>query len=157
MSATHEQTWLTQAAYDRLVAELENLLTFARQDIAQRIQEAREEGDLKENGGYHAAKEEQAKIEARIVRLEEILSSSPETHGIVQQGTVVKLTMNGSEMEFLLGSAEIAEGTGIEVYSPDSPIGQIVLGAKIGDELTFTAPNGKQREVKILDVKHFNG
>ena len=162
MSATHEQTWLTQAAYDRLVAELENLLTFARQDIAQRIQEAREEGDLKENGGYHAAKEEQAKIEARIVRLEEILSSSvvgeaPETHGIVQQGTVVKLTMNGSEMEFLLGSAEIAEGTGIEVYSPDSPIGQTVLGAKIGDELTFTAPNGKQREVKILDVKHFNG
>ena len=68
MSATHQQTWLTQAAYDRLVAELENLLTVARQDIALRIQEAREEGDLKENGGYHAAKEEQAKIALQELR-----------------------------------------------------------------------------------------
>ena len=162
MSATHQQTWLTQAAYDRLVAELENLLTVARQDIALRIQEAREEGDLKENGGYHAAKEEQAKIEARIVRLEEILATSvvgeaPETHGVVQQGTVVKLTMNGSEMEFLLGSAEIAEGSDIDVYSPDSPIGQVIIGAKIGDEVKFFAPNGKERDIKIIDVRHFNG
>ncbi len=156
------QTWLTQAAYDRLATELEYLLTVARQDIAKRIQEAREEGDLKENGGYHAAKEEQGKIESRINRLEEILANSvvgesAKDDGVVAQGTVVSLTMNGSEMTFLLGSAEIAEGTDIEVYSPDSPIGKVILGAKVGDNVTFFAPNGKEREINIVDVKPFVG
>ena len=156
------QTWLTQAAYDRLATELEYLLTVARQDIAKRIQEAREEGDLKENGGYHAAKEEQGKIESRINRLEEILANSvvgesAKDDGVVAQGTVVSLTMNGSEMTFLLGSAEIAEGTDIEVYSPDSPIGKVILGSKIGDNVTFFAPNGKEREINIVDVKPFVG
>ena len=162
MSEQHEATWLTQEAYDRLSKELEYLLTVARQDIAKRIQEAREEGDLKENGGYHAAKEEQGKIEARINRLENILATSVvgearESHGIVEQGTIVKLTMNGSEMEFLLGSAEIAEGSEIDVYSPDSPIGQGSMGAKIGDQLTFVAPNGKERSIEIIEVRNFEG
>lgn len=162
MSETPEATWLTQEAHDRLASELEYLLTVARQDIARKIQEAREEGDLKENGGYHAAKEEQGKIEARAARLENILanavvSEARESNGIVEQGTVVKLTMNGSEMEFLLGSAEIAEGTEIEVYSPDSPIGTAILGAKIGETVSFFAPNGKEREIKILEVKNFLG
>ena len=162
MSETHEATWLTQEAYDRLASELEYLLTVARQDIAKKIQEAREEGDLKENGGYHAAKEEQGKIEARAARLEAILANAVvgearESNGIVEQGTVIKLTMNGSEMEFLLGSAEIAEGSDIEVYSPDSPIGTAILGAKVGDTVSFFAPNGKDREFKILVVKNFFG
>jgi transcription elongation factor GreA len=162
MSETPEATWLTQEAHDRLASELEYLLTVARQDIARKIQEAREEGDLKENGGYHAAKEEQGKIEARAARLENILANAVvgearESNGIVEQGTVVKLTMNGSEMEFLLGSAEIAEGTEIEVYSPDSPIGTAILGAKIGETVSFFAPNGKEREIKILEVKNFLG
>jgi transcription elongation factor GreA len=157
-----QPTWLNQAAYDRLLAELEQLITVARHDIAKRIQEAREEGDLKENGGYHAAKDEQGKIEARIARLEEILATSvvgdaPATHGVVEQGTVVTLTLNGSENKFLLGSAEIGEGTDITVYSPDSPIGKAILGAKIGDELSYLAPNGRQIAVKILAVEHFNG
>lgn len=158
----HEPTWLTQEAYDRLSSELEYLLTVARSDIAKRIQEAREEGDLKENGGYHAAKEEQGKIEARINRLEEILANSVvgevrESNGVVEQGMVVKLNMNGSELEFLLGSAEIAEGSEIEVYSPDSPIGQVIMGAKVGDKVAFFAPNGKEREIEILEVKNFAG
>lgn len=162
MSETPEATWLTQEAHDRLASELEYLVTIARQDIARKIQEAREEGDLKENGGYHAAKEEQGKIEARAARLENILANAVvgearESNGIVEQGTVVKLTMNGSEMEFLLGSAEIAEGTEIEVYSPDSPIGTAILGAKVGETVTFFAPNGKEREIKILEVKNFLG
>ena len=76
MSETNDASWLTQEAYDRLADELEYLLTIARGDIAKRIQEAREEGDLKENGGYHAAKEEQGKIESRINRLEEILATA---------------------------------------------------------------------------------
>jgi transcription elongation factor GreA len=162
MAETPDATWLTQEAYDRLAAELEYLLTVARQDIAKKIQEAREEGDLKENGGYHAAKEEQGKIEARAARLENILANSvvgeaKESHGIVEQGTVVRLNMNGSELEFLLGSAEIAEGSDIDVYSPDSPIGTAIMGAKVGDKVSFFAPNGKEREIEILEVKNFLG
>ena len=157
-----ETTWLTQEAYDRLSAELEQLVKFGRKEIAKKISEAREEGDLKENGGYHAAKEEQGKIEARAARLENILANAVvgearESNGVVEQGTVIKLTMNGSEMEFLLGSAEIAEGSDIEVYSPDSPIGTAILGAKVGDTVSFFAPNGKEREIKILEVKNFLG
>jgi transcription elongation factor GreA len=157
-----QPTWLNQAAYDRLLGELEQLITVARHDIAKRIQEAREEGDLKENGGYHAAKDEQGKIEARIARLEEILATSvvgdaPATHGVVEQGTVVTLTLNGSENKFLLGSAEMGDGTDITVYSPESPVGKAILGAKIGDELSYLAPNGREISVKILAVEHFNG
>jgi transcription elongation factor GreA len=156
MSETNDATWLTQEAYDRLANELEQLLTVARADIAKRIQEAREEGDLKENGGYHAAKEEQGKIESRINRLEEILATAqvgeaPKAHGIVQQGLVISVELNGSEKKFLLGSAEINDED-IEVYSPDSPIGSAIMGKKIGEQLDVYLPNGKTIQVKILDV-----
>jgi len=156
MSEMNEATWLTQEAYDRLADELEHLMTFARADIAKRIQEAREEGDLKENGGYHAAKEEQGKIESRINRIEEILSTAqvgdaPKAHGVVAQGLVITVNLNGSEKKFLLGSAEISDDS-VEVYSPDSPIGSAILGKKIGEELEVFLPNGKAVAVKILAV-----
>jgi transcription elongation factor GreA len=156
MSETNDATWLTQEAYERLADELEQLLTVARADIAKRIQEAREEGDLKENGGYHAAKEEQGKIESRINRLEEILATAqvgeaPKAHGVVQQGLVISVELNGSEKKFLLGSAEISDED-IEVYSPDSPIGSAIIGKKIGEQLDVYLPNGKTIQVKILDV-----
>ncbi|MDE2591663.1 MAG: transcription elongation factor GreA [Actinomycetales bacterium] len=162
MTSSNEATWLTQEAHDRLRDELIYLLETARKDIARKIQEAREEGDLKENGGYHAAKEEQGKIEARIARLESLLASAevgeaPEADGEVRQGMIVKISLRGNEMEFLLGSAEIAEGTDIEVYSPDSPLGSAILGAKVGDKTTFFAPNGREMEVEILSVRHFEG
>lgn len=162
MSSAHEATWLTQEAHDRLSSELVYLLDVARKDIARKIGEAREEGDLKENGGYHAAKEEQGKIEARIARLETLLASAqvgeaPESNGVVGQGLIVKITLGGSEMEFLLGSAEIAEGTDIEVYSPDSPLGSAIMGHKVGDSLSFFLPNGREKEVEILEVRHFEG
>ena len=101
MSEPNEATWLTQEAYDRLADELEYLITVARGDIAKRIQEAREEGDLKENGGYHAAKEEQGKIEARLNRIEEILATAqvgqaPAAHGVVEQGLVITVNLNGT-------------------------------------------------------------
>jgi transcription elongation factor GreA len=156
MSETNDASWLTQEAYDRLADELEYLLTIARGDIAKRIQEAREEGDLKENGGYHAAKEEQGKIESRINRLEEILATAqvgepPKAAGVVQQGLVISVELNGSEKKFLLGSAEISDDE-IEVYSPDSPIGSAIIGKKIGEQLDVHLPNGKTIQVKILDV-----
>ena len=156
MSETNDVSWLTQEAYDRLADELEYLLTVARGDIAKRIQEAREEGDLKENGGYHAAKEEQGKIESRINRLEEILATAqvgetPKAAGIVQQGLVISVELNGSEKKFLLGSAEISDED-IEVYSPESSIGSAIMGKKIGEQLDVHLPNGKTIQVKILDV-----
>ncbi len=156
MSEMHEAGWLTQEAYDRLASELEQLVSFGRSDIAKRIQDAREEGDLKENGGYHAAKEEQGKIEARINRIEEILATAtvgeaPKAHGVVEQGLVVTVNLNGSEKKFLLGSAEINDDS-VEVYSPDSPIGSAILGKKVGEELEVFLPNGKAIKVKILGV-----
>lgn len=152
----HEASWLTQEAYDRLEKELSTLINFGRGDIAKRIQEAREEGDLKENGGYHAAKEEQGKIEARINRIEQILSTAqvgdaPKAHGVVEQGLVITVNLNGSEKKFLLGSAEISDDS-VEVYSPDSPIGSAILGKKVGDDLEVFLPNGKAIKVKILKV-----
>jgi transcription elongation factor GreA len=156
-----EPTWLTQEAFDRLAAELEHLLTFGRTDIARRIGEAREEGDLKENGGYHAAKEEQGKIEARIYRLERILESAvvgepPASHGVVEQGMLITVELNGSETKFLLGSAEIADAE-TTVYSPSSPIGNAILGKKVGESASYKTPMGKEISVKVLKVETFAG
>jgi len=110
-----QTTWLSQEAYDRLKDELADLITNKRSEIAKKIQEAREEGDLSENGGYQAAKEEQGRIEARINRLEEMLANAevgeaPESHGIVEQGVVVSCELNGNPTKFLLGSQEIFGG-----------------------------------------------
>jgi transcription elongation factor GreA len=156
MSDATEGTWLTQEAYDRLAAELHQLINFGRKEIAKKISEARDEGDLKENGGYHAAREEQGKIEMRIARLEEILADAvigeASADGKVEAGTIVTLTLNGNEQHFLLGSPEISEGTDLDVFSPDSPLGQSILGLAVGDETSYAAPNGKVFAVKILAV-----
>lgn len=160
---------LTQEAYDRLKSELEQLILVERHEIAKRIQEAREEGDLKENGGYHAAKEEQGKLEARINRLEEMLANATvgqadASDGIVKQGLLVVCEINGKPNEFFLGSHEIFEGTKYEqeiedgdfsVYSPDSPIGQAIEGKKVGEKVSYSAPNGKEISVEIRQVKNF--
>ena len=156
------QTWLTQEAYDRLKAELDQLVNVERAAIAKKIQEAREEGDLKENGGYHAAKEEQGTIEARIARLTQILKDSvvgeaPESSDTVTQGMVITVELNGKKTEFLLGSAEMADNTDLTVYSPESPLGRAIIDAKIGDTVEYKAPTGKTITVKILAVEHFNG
>jgi transcription elongation factor GreA len=156
-----EITWLSQEAYDRLKDELADLMTNKRSEIAKKIKEAREEGDLSENGGYQAAKEEQGRIEARINRLEGMLVNSqvgeaPESHGVVQQGVVVTCELNGNETKFLLGSSEILEGTDseLDVYSTTSPIGAAVMGHKIGEEIEYEAPNGKKIKVKITGVEN---
>ena len=155
-------TWLTQEAYDRLQAELDNLINVERAAISKKIQDAREEGDLKENGGYHAAKDQQGIIEARIARLTQILANSvvgesQESSDTVAQGMVITIELNEKKMEFLLGSAEMAENTDMSVYSPDSPMGIAIMGAKIGESVSYTAPNGKTLTVKIVSVKHFEG
>lgn len=155
--------WLTQEAHDRLTAELEHLSTTGRAEIAKRIEAARDEGDLKENGGYHAAKDEQGKIEARIRTLTELLRTAlvgvpPTAHGVVEPGTVVTATILGDEERFLLGNREIVgDESDIDVYSEASPLGQAILGAKIGDTVSYTAPSGKEIAVTIVDVSTYTG
>lgn len=155
-------TWLTQDAYNRLTAELEHLKSKGRAEIAEKIDAARQEGDLKENGGYHAAREEQAKQEARINQLTALLrdaqvGEAPPDDGIVESGMVVTATVAGRERTFLLGSREAAPGLGIEVYSESSPLGAALMGKKSGDTTSYVAPNGATIEVKIGDVKPFQG
>ena len=162
MTDSSEGTWLTQEAYDRLAAELSQLVNVGRKEIAKKISEARDEGDLKENGGYHAAREEQGKIEMRIARLEQLLADAVvdderESNGTVTAGTIVTLTLNSNEQRFLLGSPEISEGTEIDVFSPESPLGIAILGLAVGDETSYAAPNGKVFAVKIVNVETFIG
>jgi transcription elongation factor GreA len=162
MTDSSEGTWLTQEAYDRLAAELSQLINVGRKEIAKKISEARDEGDLKENGGYHAAREEQGKIEMRISRLEQLLADAVvdderKSDGTVTAGTIVTLTLNGNEQRFLLGSPEISEGIEIDVFSPESPLGIAILGLAVGDETSYAAPNGKVFAVKIVNVETFIG
>ncbi len=162
MSATVVKTsYLTQEAFDRLKAELEELSGPGRADIVAKIEAAREEGDLKENGGYHAAREEQGKNEARIRQLTQLLENAiigetPPDDGIVEPGMLVTVEIFGDKETFLLGSREIADGS-LQVYSEQSPIGSAVTGHKAGDTVSYEAPNGKQVDVKILDAKPFTG
>lgn len=160
MTDTAGTTWLTQETFDRLKAELEELSTTGREEIAKRIEEAREDGDLKENAGYHAAKDEQGKIEARIRELEHMLKSAtvgeaPEASGVVETGTVVTATVGGREQKFLLGSREMASQTELRVYSTESALGEAILGLEVGATTTFLAPSGKDVEVKIIKVETF--
>jgi len=160
MANDNAVTWLTQEAFDRRTAELEELSGPGRLEIAKKIESAREEGDLKENGGYHAAKEEQGKIEARIRVLTELLRTAtvgeaPADDGIVHPGTVVTATVLGDEETFLLGSREIAGDSDLDVWSEGSPLGTAIMGLKVGDETHYLAPSGKSIPVKILKVEKY--
>jgi transcription elongation factor GreA len=155
--------WLTQQTSDRLHAELENLRGPLRAEVIERISAARDEGDLKENGAYHAAKDEQGKMEARIRQLEEMLDphkftteTSPDDN-TVSAGKVVTYRYAGDDDEvFLLGAREIAEDhTAMDVYSPESPLGAALLGAKAGETVDFEQPNGKVAKIEIVSAVPF--
>ena len=160
---TARVTWLTQEAYDRLKAEYEHLTGPARVEIARKIEAAREEGDLRENGGYHAAKEEQGKMEARIRQLRQLLDNAkvgeaPADDGIVEPGMVVTVRYEGDDdtLTFLLGSREDG-GKPIDVYSPNSPLGSALLGKKVGDTASYELPNGNKATVTVVDAKPYTG
>lgn len=161
MPTEHPETWLTQEAFDRRSGELEHLSGEGRTEIAKKIEAAREEGDLKENGGYHAAKEEQGKMEARIRVLTELLRHAkvgvaPTNAGVVASGTVVTAKIQGDDSVFLLGSREIVDAdSDLQVYSEGSPLGTAILGHKVGDSLTYTAPNGRDISVEIVKVEPY--
>jgi transcription elongation factor GreA len=156
-------TWLTQEAYDRLKAELDYLSGPGRADIAKKIEAAREEGDLRENGGYHAAKDEQGQIEARIVTLQHILGNArvggpPRTDGVVGPGMTVtiRFVKDDEEVTFLLASRE-ESGSPIDVYSPRSPLGAAIMGKKVGETATYSLPNGRASTVEILEAVPYAG
>ncbi|WP_166349108.1 transcription elongation factor GreA [Phytoactinopolyspora limicola] len=166
-AASDNVAWLTEDAYKRLQDELEYLMGPARTEIAKRIEAARAEGDLSENGGYHAAKEEQGKQEARIHQLQQLLQrakvgETPADDGIVEPGMIVEIKFAGDdEVErFLLGSRELAsldESVELEVYSPQSPLGAAINGKKAGSTASYEAPNGRTVKVEILTVKPYTG
>jgi transcription elongation factor GreA len=156
-------TWLTQDAYDRLKAEFDHLSGPGRIEIAQKIEAARSEGDLRENGGYHAAKDQQGMQEARIRQLAHILQTArvgepPRTEGVVGPGMTVTVRFEGDddEVTFLLASRE-ESGAPIDVYSPKSPLGSAISGKKVGETATYTLPNGRSSTVEIIDAVPYVG
>jgi transcription elongation factor GreA len=156
-------TWLSQEAYDRLQAELNELIA-GRPAIAAEINARREEGDLRENGGYHAAREEQGKQEFRIRQLQELLRTAQvgekPTSDVVAPGCVVTIHFDDDTEDtetFLLGSREIAATTDLTVYSPESALGKSILGSRPGQTVTYTAPSGAEIKVTVVRFEAYEG
>jgi transcription elongation factor GreA len=156
-------TWLTQEAFDRLSNELEQLIA-NRPMMAKEINDRREEGDLRENGGYQAAREEQGKQEGRIAQLQALLreakvGEAPVSDGVAGPGTVVTVRFDGDDEDetFLIGSREEAETAGIEVYSAASPLGKALTGAREGDTVEYETPTGRTMKVTLVSTKPFTG
>lgn len=154
MGTTHH---LSQAAFDRLKAEHDDLTTRGRVEIARKIESARELGDLSENGDYHAAKEEQGKMEGRVRQLASMIENAEivEAEGgeAVGHGSVVGIRYAGDDdvEKYLIGSIEERHDD-LDVISPSSPLGEALSGAKPGDDVSFTAPTGAQLTVTVVSV-----
>lgn len=157
-------TWLTQEAHDRLREELDQLSGPGRAEVVARIASAREEGDLKENGGYHAAKDEQGKLEARIRQLTQLLrdarvGEAPMAAGMAGPGMVVTVRFAGdAEPErFLIGSREDHGARDLEIYSAQSPLGKALAGHRAGDTVEYQLPNGQTMAVELLEATAYAG
>ncbi|MDQ2837118.1 MAG: transcription elongation factor GreA [Actinomycetota bacterium] len=160
---TASTNWLTQDAFDRLSKELEALIA-NRAAMAQEINDRREEGDLKENGGYHAAREEQGKQEGRILQLTQLLRDAkvgepPTSEGTAGPGMVVTIRFEGDEdtETFLIGSREESGTTELDVYSSVSPLGKALTGAKEGATVSYSTPTGKTLSVTLITAKPYAG
>jgi transcription elongation factor GreA len=153
MAETHH---LSRTAFERLQEEHKQLSTFGRIDIARKIETARELGDLSENGDYHAAKEEQGKMEGRIRQLEVLIKNAEIVEvgdsDVVVTGYIVGIKYEGDDEpeRFLIGSIEERHDD-FEVISPGSPLGQALLGHKVGDIVDFDAP-ARVLKVEIVTI-----
>ncbi|GAA4856773.1 transcription elongation factor GreA [Saccharopolyspora cebuensis] len=161
MSET-QVTWLTQDAFERLKTELDELVA-NRPVIAAKINDAREEGDLRENGGYHAAREEQAQVEGRIRQLQELLRTAqvgdvPTESGVAMPGSVLTVRYDDEDdtEKFLLANREEGAHGDIEVYSPESPLGKALLDAKEGETREYELPNGGTMKVTLVKAEPFS-
>ncbi|MEO7095756.1 MAG: transcription elongation factor GreA [Polyangiales bacterium] len=154
MAQTHH---LSQKAYDRLKAEHDELTTVGRIDIARKIEAARELGDLKENGDYHAAKDFQGQMEARIRQLAGMIENAEildDTDGeIVEPGAVIELRYEGDDDvdKYFYGSVE-ERGIEHDIISPRSPLGVALVGKKVGDKVDFTSPTGAELTVEVVSI-----
>jgi transcription elongation factor GreA len=160
-SSDDTATWLTQEAHARLSNELAELVA-NRPVIAKEINDRREEGDLRENGGYQAAREEQAKQEGRILQLQALLrdakvGEAPTTEGTAGPGMVVQVRFDADDdvEEFLIGSREEAATANLEVYSAASPLGKALTGAHEGATVSYDTPTGKTMRVTLLSARPF--
>ncbi|MCL1923229.1 MAG: transcription elongation factor GreA [Propionibacteriaceae bacterium] len=162
-----ETIWLTAEAYAGLRKEYDYICGEGREIITARIAQAREEGDLSENAGYHAAREEQGHNELRIARLKTILDNAEvgeagQSNDEVRPGVKVTIAYGGDLDDtdtFLLGSRELLsldDSLDLSVYSPQSPVGSAVLGGKVGDDISYEAPNGKQISITIVAIEGFS-
>ena len=150
---------LSRSAYERLTAEFDDLTTRGRIEVAEKIERAREMGDLSENGDYHAAKDEQGHMEGRIRQLEHLLENSEiieaGADGIVAAGTIVTIAYEGDSDDgaerYLVGHIE-ERAAGLDVISPTAPLGAALLGAEAGQWVSYEAPNGELR-VRVLKVE----
>jgi len=154
MAPTHH---LSQKAFDRLKAEHDELTTVGRVDIARKIETARELGDLKENGDYHAAKDFQGLMEARIRQLASMIENCEIVEGtdgdVVEPGTTVELRYEGDDDTdtFFYGSVE-ERGIDHDIISPGSPLGKALVGAKPGDQVDFDSPTGATLTVEVVAI-----
>jgi len=150
LSDQAQGTQLTQETYDRLVAELEDLTTRGRNEIATTIEAARALGDLSENGDYHAAKDTQGKMESRIRQLQALLKTATVVEdtgrdGSVSPGSIVTLRYDGDAEDdtqrYFVGSIEERRGD-MPVVSPSAPLGKALLGKRAGTTVEYEAPGG---------------
>lgn len=158
--------WLTQEAYDAASAELEHLKGPGRAAVTAKIARARDEGDLSENAGYHAARDEQGQQELRIRQLETMLRQAQvgeaPSGDEVSPGCLVTIAYDDDPEDtdtFLLGSRELigVTDTAIDVFSPQSPLGAAIVGAKKGQKVSYAAPNGSTINVTILEFGVYSG
>jgi len=150
------ETFLSQEAYDRLSAELEDLKTIGRPQISAEIEVARAHGDLRENAEYHAAKDEQGRMEARIRQIDALLRDAVigerTTADEVAPGVVAVLDVAGDEETYLVGSREDRHPD-LDVLSSDSPMGRSLLGARAGDQRSFSTPAGTSIDVRVISLR----
>lgn len=159
-----KKQYITPETKAKLEAELQNLIDH-RPVVAAEINERREEGDLKENAGYDAAREMQDQEEARIKQISEILSNSTTERagveeGVAHIGSVVHVYYNGDEDNketFLIGTrAAASDNKDLETYSEQSPLGAAIVGAREGETREYTAPNGNTISVTIVTAAPYD-
>jgi transcription elongation factor GreA len=151
---------LTPEGLDKLKDEIEHLSTVKRREVAERIKEAREFGDISENSEYDDAKNEQAMLEARIASLEEklrsasVIDASELDSNVVRVGSLVSVKDEGSGKSLkytIVGSTEANPSE--NRLSNESPVGKALVGRKKGDAVKVTLPSGKQRELTVTGIQ----
>ncbi len=157
---TEDTVWLTPTAYEKVKVELEGLLGDGRRQMEERLSEARSHGDIRENADYDAAKDEQALMEARIRQLQHTLDTAEvrdvEDTGTVQVGSVVTVVDgDGDPIEYLVAHQE-NKVPGFLLASPGSPLGRALIGAAVGDDVSYEAPGGAFT-LRVADIRPFEG